>query len=84
MTGVTFPFTADNLYHSLAKYKRTQVDLLKKFYAWQQDVLDKAKQNPKGVWNASNGLRLPASMVIETLEREMPILYQHILARATS
>lgn len=74
------PFELENPYYDLEVYEHTSTDVLSKFYGWQKDVLDKAKQNPKGSWNRPSGV-IKASFMIETLEREMPILYQYILEK---
>lgn len=79
--GVPMPFTLESPYYDVEVYEHTSTDVLSKFYGWQKMVLDKAKENPKGVWNSPSGARVEAGAVIEILEREMPILYQHILSR---
>lgn len=79
--GVQMPFRLDNLYYDLEVYEHTSVDVLSKFYGWQKSLLDKAKENPEGVFSEPDGTKAKASTIITSLESEMPILYQHIMQR---
>jgi len=79
--GVLKPFTLENPYYDVEVYEHTSVDILKSFYDWQGKVLVNAKEKPTGEWKSPNGEVIKAATVVEMLEREMPILAQHILER---
>ena len=77
------PFDFDNLYYDMELYEHTSTDVLSQFYGWQKGILAKAKENPQATFGFPSG-PMKASSIIETLEREMPILYQYLVSRAAS